>query len=202
MSRYTGPINRKSRRYAFSLLETNKEFAKGKKRITVPGDHGGNRIKETNYGMHLYAKQRARFMYGLTEKQFKLTFEKSQKLAGEGGLNFLIMLESRLDNIVFRAGLANTRQGARQMVNHGHVLVDGKKVDIPSYSVQVGQKITIKDKMKKNEVVLNSIGNKVHTRSFVTFDKATWTATYERFPERTELNPLINESYIIEFYNK
>ena len=202
MSRYTGPINKKSRRYGFSVLETNKEFSKGKKRITPPGVHGEKRVKVTNYGAHLYEKQKVRFMYGLTEKQFKNTFEKSQKMKGDNGYNFLLLLESRLDNIVFRAGIAPTRQAARQIVNHGHILVDGRKVDIPSYSLKPGQEFELKPKMRTNDVVKASIGNKVHTRPFVNFNDKTWTGKYERYPERDELNKQINESYIVELYNK
>ena len=202
MSRYTGPTFRKSRRYGFSILETNKEFSKGKKRITPPGMHGEKRVKVTNYGAHLYEKQKVKYMYGMGEKQFKNLFKKAGKLKGDMGLNFLRLLESRLDNVVFRMGIAPTRQAARQFVNHGHILVNGKKVDIPSYSVKVGSEIEIKPKLRKNEVVLMSIGNKVHTKEFVTFDKSNWKGTYQRLPERKELNSNINESYIVEFYNK
>ena len=114
MGRYTGPNNKKARRLKFSILENNKEFIKGKKRITSPGQHGTKPQKLSNYGIHLYEKQKVRFMYGLSENQLRRTFKKATKIKGVIGFNFLILLESRLDNIVFRMGLSNTRRQSRQ----------------------------------------------------------------------------------------
>ena len=129
MSRYIGPVYKKSRRYGFSTLETGKEL---RKKPTAPGIHGTSRKKLSEYGVQLHEKQKVRFMYGLSEKQFEKTFVAAGKMQGIHGYNLLILLESRLDNLVYRMGFAKTRRAARQLVNHGHILVDGKKVDIPS----------------------------------------------------------------------
>ncbi len=201
MSRYTGPNNKKARRLKFSILENNKEFIKGKKRTTAPGQHGARRQKLSNYGEHLYEKQKLRFMYGLSEKQLRNTFVKSTKMAGVLGTNLLISLESRLDNIVFRTGIANTRRQARQFVNHGHILVNGKKVDIPSYVVKVGDEISVKDRTKDNFFMQDNI-TKARPVEFVSFDAKTMTGKFERLPERSELTGQINEALVVEFYNK
>ena len=140
MARYTGPSNRKSRRLGFSTLENGKDL----KRPFAPGLHGQKRAKKlSNYGTQLQEKQKVRFMYGLSEKQFKKTFDEAGKLKGVHGEDFLKLLESRLDNIVYRIGFANTRKAARQLVNHGHILVNGKKVNIPSYIVKPGDIISV-----------------------------------------------------------
>ena len=140
MARYTGPAWKVSRRLKFSTLENGKEFAIGKngkeRRDYAPGQHGQRRGKLTEYGLQNQEKQKVRFVYGVSEKQFHNTFLKAGKLAGKHGDNFLIMLETRLDNLVYRLGLATTRRQARQLVNHGHITVDGKKVSIPSYFVK------------------------------------------------------------------
>ena len=133
MARYTGPSYKKARHVGFSISETGKELAR---RPYGPGQHGNARKgKLSDYGTQLKEKQKVRFMYGLNERQFRNTFDKASKLKGVTGTNFLRMLESRLDNLVYRIGFATTRRGARQLVNHGHVTVNGKKVDIPSYQV-------------------------------------------------------------------
>ncbi len=200
MARYTGPAYKKSRRLGFSTLETGKELAK---RPYAPGQHGADRKKKlSEYGIQLQEKQKMRFMYGLTEKQFKRTFEKAEKMSGIAGENFLKLLESRLDNVVYRMGLANTRRGARQLVNHGHVLVNGKKVDIPSYNVKPGSTISLKEKSLEHPAVKAALENKVSTPAFVEFDPKKMTGTYVRYPERNELNAEINESLIVEFYNR
>ena len=200
MSRYTGSSYKVSRRLGFSTLENGKELAK---KPYVPGQHGNKRGKKlSDYGIQLQEKQKMRFMYGLTEKQFKRTFEKAEKMSGIAGENFLKLLESRLDNVVYRMGLANTRRGARQLVNHGHVLVNGKKVDIPSFNVKPGSTISIKEKSLEHPAVKAALENKVSTPAFVEFDPKKMTGTYVRYPERNELNAEINESLIVEFYNR
>ncbi|HSJ38599.1 MAG TPA: 30S ribosomal protein S4, partial [Planococcus sp. (in: firmicutes)] len=137
MSRYTGPAWKLSRRLGVSLSGTGKEL---EKRPYAPGQHGANqRRKVSEYGLQLQEKQKLRFMFGVTERQFKNLFNKSGKMPGKHGENFMILLEARLDNVVYRLGLARTRRQARQIVNHGHILVDGKRLDIPSYSVKPGQ---------------------------------------------------------------
>ena len=201
MSRYTGPNNKKARRLRFSILENNKEFIKGKKRITAPGQHGAKHQKLSNYGEHLYEKQKVRFMYGLSEKQLRNTFVKATKLSGILGMNLLILLETRLDNIVFRMGLANTRRQSRQFVNHGHILVNGKKVDIPSYRVKIGDEISIKEKSKDNLFMKDNL-SKITTKEFISFDSSTMKGNLVRLPEREELSGQLNEALVVEFYNK
>ena len=151
MARYTGPNNKKARRVSFSILENGKDIAK---RPYGPGQHGKDRKrKPSNYAIQLNEKQKARFMYGISEKQFKKLVNDSAKMKGVHGENLLILLESRLDNIVYRIGFATTRRGARQLVNHGHITVNGNKVDIPSYRVKVGSTIAVKESDKDLKVV-------------------------------------------------
>ncbi len=200
MSRYTGPAYKKSRRLGFSTLETGRELAK---RPYAPGQHGTDRKKKSSeYGIQLQEKQKMRFMYGLSEKQFKRTFEKAEKMSGIAGENFFKLLESRLDNVVYRMGLANTRRGARQLVNHGHVLVNGKKVDIPSFNVKPGSVISLREKSLEHPAVKAALENKVSRPAYVDFDEKKMSGTYVRYPERNELTSEINESLIIEFYNR
>ena len=200
MSRYTGPAYKKSRRLGFSTLENGKELAK---RPYAPGIHGTSRRKKiSEYGIQLQEKQKVRFMYGLNEKQFRRTFEKASKMKGIAGENFLKLLESRLDNLVFRMGLATTRRAARQVVNHGHILVNGNKVDIPSYTCKPGDVISVKENSMEHKAILNSLELNIKVPAFVEFDKKKLTGTYLRLPERNELNAEINESLIVEFYNR
>ena len=143
MARYTGPAYKKSRRLGFSTLENGKDIAK---RPYAPGQHGQDRRRKlSEYGIQMQEKQKVRILYGLNEKQFRKVFDRASKMKGIAGENLLILLESRLDNIVYRLGLARTRRSARQIVNHGHILVNGKKVDIPSYTTKVGDIISVKE---------------------------------------------------------
>ncbi|MCI9233997.1 MAG: 30S ribosomal protein S4 [Bacilli bacterium] len=200
MSRYTGPSFRKSRRLGFSTLENGKDIAK---RPFAPGQHGNKRAKKlSNYGVQLQEKQKVRFMYGLSEKQFHTLFLKAGKQKGVHGENFLKLLESRLDNLVYRIGFATTRKGARQFVNHGHVTVNGKKVDIPSYQCKPGDVIAIKENAKEMAIVKSSLEALNKRVEFVTYDESKMAGTYVRYPERSELNADINESLIVEFYNR
>jgi small subunit ribosomal protein S4 len=200
MSRYTGSQYRKSRRLGFSILETGKELLK---RPFAPGQHGQKRSKKlSNYGIQLQEKQKVRFMYGLTERQFKKTFVEAGKLKGVHGEDFLKFLESRLDNLVYRLGFSSTRKGARQIVNHGHILVNGNKVDIPSYRAKPGDVIALKENSKEHPAIkaaLSAVNKRVE---FVSFDETKMAGTYIRYPERSELNADINEALIVEFYNR
>ena len=200
MARYTGSTYRKSRRLGFSTLENGKELVK---KPYAPGQHGNDRRKKlSDYGTQLQEKQKVRFMYGLNEKQFKKTFKDAGKMKGVHGENFLRLLESRLDNLVYRMGFASTRRAARQLVNHGHITVNGVKVDIPSYRCVPGDVITLKEQSVNHPAVKASLEN-VHNRvEFVTFDDKKVSGTYVRYPERSELNADINESVIVEFYNR
>ena len=141
-------------------------------------------------------------MYGLNERQFKKTFNEAGKLAGLHGENFLKLLESRLDNLVYRMGFAPTRRAARQLVNHGHITVNGKKVDIPSFRVKVGSTIALKEESKDHKAVKAALEKAIKRPEFVTFDESKLEGTYVRLPERSELNPEINESLIVEYYNR
>ena len=200
MSRYTGPSYKKSRRVGYSTLETGKELAR---RPYGPGQHGQDRKgKLSNYGVQLKEKQKVRFMYGLNERQFRKTFDEAGKMAGIHGENFLKLLESRLDNVVYRLGFANTRRAARQLVNHGHNTVDGKKVDIPSYRVKIGSTIAVKESSKDHKAVLASLANVNKRVEYVTYDEAKMEGKFVRLPERSELNADIDESLIVEFYNR
>ncbi|MBR6949369.1 MAG: 30S ribosomal protein S4 [Bacilli bacterium] len=200
MSRYTGSSYKQARRVGFSISETGKELAR---RPFGPGQHGQDRKgKLSDYGNQLKEKQKVRFMYGLNERQFRKTFEEAAKMKGIQGTNFLRLLESRLDNLVFRIGFASTRRGARQLVNHGHVTVNGNKVDIPSYRVKPGDVISIKEDDKNMKVVTESLQKITRRVDFITYDEGKMQATYVRMPERNELNADIDEALIVEFYNK
>lgn len=200
MARYTKSSYRISRRLGFSTLETGKELAK---KPYAPGAHGSKKAKKlSNYGVQLQEKQKVRFMYGLNEKQFRKTFEDAGKMKGVHGENLFKLLESRLDNLVYRIGFATTRRGARQLVNHGHITVNGKKVDIPSYRCKPGDVIAIKESDKELAIVKSSLEALSKRVDFVNYDEAKMSATYVRYPERTELNGEINDSLIVEFYNR
>lgn len=200
MARYTGSSNRISRRLGFSTLETGKELAR---KPYAPGQHGNKKAKKlSNYGVQLQEKQKVRFMYGLSEKQFKATFERAGKLSGVHGHNLFKLLESRLDNLVYRLGFSTTRRGARQLVNHGHITVNGKKVDIPSYTCKPGDVIAVKDNAKDMSIIKSSLEALAKRVEFVTYDENKMAGTYVRYPERNELNADINESLIIEYYNR
>ncbi|KAF5273751.1 hypothetical protein FQR65_LT17093 [Abscondita terminalis] len=177
MSRYTGSTFKKARLYGFSILETGKEFSKGKKRTTAPGQHGARRTKLSGYGQQMQEKQKVKFMYGLTERQFRNTYARAKKIAGITGTNFLQLLESRLDNVTYRMGMSLTRQGARQLVSHGHILVNGSKVDIPSYTVKSGDVISLKAKLHKNDKVVEALASAMATVEFVKFDKTKFSGS-------------------------
>ncbi len=200
MSRYTKSTNRVSRRLGFSTLETGKELAK---KPYAPGIHGNKGPKKlSNYGVQLQEKQKVRFMYGLSEKQFRKTFEEAGKLKGVHGENLFKLLESRLDNLVYRIGFSTTRRGARQLVNHGHITVNGKKVNVPSYRCKPGDVIAIKESDKELAIVKSSLESLSRRVEFITYDEAKMAAKYVRYPERTELNGEINDSLIVEYYNR
>ncbi len=199
MARYTGPQWKKSRRLGFSTLETGKELSK---RPYAPGQHGQKRKKPTEYGLQLAEKQKVRYMYGVNEKQFRNTFFRASKMEGVKGYNFFCLLESRLDNMVYRLGFATTRRQARQLVNHGHILLNGIKTDIPSCQVKVGDVISVKEKSKSLEIIKTSLASQTHVPGFVEVDAEKMEGKYIRLPERSELNQEINESLIVEYYNR
>ena len=199
MSRYTGPVWKKSRRLGFSILENGKEL---NKRPYAPGQHGQGRHKLTEYGLQLAEKQKVRHMYGLGEKQFHNTFDKANKMDGVTGSNFLFLLESRLDNLVYRMGFAVTRRQARQLVNHGHILLNGKKTDIASAQVKPGDTVSVREKSLQLEIIKAALEANASTLGFVEVDIEKRSGKYLRLPERSELNQEINEQLIVEYYNR
>jgi len=200
MSRYTGSEYRKSRRLGFSILETGKELIK---RPFAPGQHGQKRGKKlSNFGIQLQEKQKVRFMYGLNERQFHKTFIEAGKLRGVHGEDFLKLLESRIDNLVYRMGLASTRAAARQLVNHGHITVNGKKVDIPSFIASKGDVISFKEGSAKLDVVTEALAGGRAVPTFLDVNKDNRTAKLLHFPERNEIANDFNESLVVEFYNR
>ena len=199
MSRYTGPQWKISRRLGFSTLENGKEL---NKRPYAPGQHGQKRKKQTEYGLQLAEKQKVRHMYGVNEKQFHNTFKRAGKMEGVTGYNFFCLLESRLDNVVYRLGFATTRRQARQLVNHGHILLNGVKTDIASCQVKVGDVISVKERSRSLEVIKNALASQTHVPGFVEVDADKMEGKLLRLPERSELNQEINESLIVEYYNR
>ena len=200
MARYTGPVWKKARRLSFSVLETGEEL---KKRTYAPGQHGPTkRIKLSGYGTQLREKQRVRNMYGINERQFYNTFEKASKMEGMAGYNFLVLLESRLDNIVYRMGFARTRKAARQLVTHGHIEVNGRKLDIPSAQIKPGSVIAVREEARNMKAIAESLESNIAAPAFVEVDKENKKGTYVRVPEHSELNQEINESLIVEYYNR
>lgn len=200
MARYTGPAWKKSRRLGISLTGTGKELDR---RPYPPGEHGQNqRRKKSEHGLQLQEKQKLRFMYGLTERQFRNLFNKAGKMKGVHGENFMVLLESRLDNLVYRLGLARTRRQARQLVTHGHVTIDGQRLDIPSYQVKPGQVIGLREKSRNLNIVKEAVETNNFVPEYLTFDEEKKEGTYTRLPERSELPAEINETLIIEWYSK
>ena len=199
MSRFTGSSWKVSRRLGYSISETEKELIKRK---YAPGQHCAKRAKEKEYAAQLHEKQKVRFTYGVSEKQFVKTFNEAAKMEGKTGVNFLKLLECRLDNLVYRLGFASTRPQARQLVNHGHITVDGKKVDIASYRVKPGQVISVKETSKNLVVIKAALEAKLARAEYLSYDEDKMAGTLVRIPERNEFLPTINEQQIVEFYNR
>jgi small subunit ribosomal protein S4 len=200
MARYTGPTWKLSRRLGISLSGTGKELAR---RPYAPGQHGPNQRKKlSEYGIQLQEKQKLRLMYGMNEKQFRNLFVRSGKMKGIHGENFMKLLESRLDNLVYRLGLARTRAQARQLVVHGHITVNGKKVDRPAYQVALGDTISLREKSRNLTIVKEALEDRTFTPEYVSFDANKLEGTFNRLPDRSELPAEINETLIVEFYSR
>lgn len=200
MARFRGSLWKKSRRLGISLTGTGKEL---EKRPYAPGQHGANqRRKISEYGMQLQEKQKLRYMYGLNERQFGNLFNEAGKMKGIHGENFMVLLESRLDNLVYRLGFARTRRQSRQLVNHGHITVDGKRVDIPSFRVKPGQVIGLREKSKNLDIIKDALEVNAIVPEYLTFDADKLEGVFARLPERSELPAEINESLIVEFYSR
>ena len=203
MARYKGPRARICRRLDFPAFESSKFSALRKS--YPPGQHGDSRrSKLSNYGVQLREKQRIKYLYGILEKQFRNYFKKAVKKNGPTGDNLLIMLESRLDNTVYRLGLASTRRAARQIVSHKHILVNNHIVNIPSYNLSSGDVIQIRDKSKKNNIFQDSMrriqGD--NPMPWLSLDKSKLTGTFEQVPEREQISEPINEQLVVELYSK
>jgi small subunit ribosomal protein S4 len=199
MSRYTGPKVKLSRRLGISLTGSAKDL----KRPYPPGQHGKNqRRKISGYGAQLMEKQKLRHMYGLSEKQFRNLYDKTGKLSGKHGENFMIALECRLDNLVYRLGFAASRPGARQLVAHGHITVNGKKVDVASYAVSIGDVIGLRERSRSLNVVKASIDNRNYLPNYLEFNDKAVEGKLTRLPDRSELSPEIDETQIVEFYSR
>ncbi|MCR5332405.1 MAG: 30S ribosomal protein S4 [Bacilli bacterium] len=199
MMRYTGPDYKRSRRLGFSTLETGKEL---KKRAYGPGQHGnGRKKKPSEYGKQLVEKQKLEQMYGVNERQFRRLFMIARASDEVTGIAFFRILESRLDNLVYRMGFARTRRAARQLVNHGHITVNGKKVDIPSYLCSVGDKVAVKEGHDL-KVVKEALESKPASVGYVKVEVEKKEGVFVRLPERKELPQDINEAQVIEYYNR
>ena len=198
--RYTGSTWKQSRRLGFSTLETNKELAK---RPYGPGQHGNDRKKKpSEYGKQLVEKQKLREMYGVNERQFRRLFMIALKSKEVTGFAFMKLLESRLDNLVYRMGFARTRKGARQLVNHGHIQVNGKKVDIPSYLCSLNDVIAVREEAQGMKVIKESLAATANRVGWVEVNDEKLEGKYIREPERNELTQQITESQIVEYYNR
>ncbi len=208
MARYRGPVEKIERRLGVSLALKGERRLAGKsaleKRPYPPGQHGQRRTKISEYGMQLREKQKAKYMYGVLEKQFRNMFKEAVRTEGNPGENLIKLLEQRLDNVVYRMGFATTRRFARQLVNHGHVLVDGKRVNIPSYRVKPGQKIEIREKSKNNPQIQRSLEltNQIGLVPWVDVDKEKVFGIFTRIPERSEVEIPVEERLIVELYSK
>jgi small subunit ribosomal protein S4 len=202
MARYRGPRTKIARKFSDPIFGTDKSF---EKKNYPPGMHGNNkrRRKASEYGIQLKEKQKAKYTYGVLEKQFRNMFEKAQRSKGVTGEVLLQLLESRLDNVVYRLGLSPTRAGARQLVTHRHITVNGELVNIPSYTLRPGDTIGVRERSKSLEVITESLSTaRYGSSSWLEFDEATMTGKFLNRPEREEIPENIKEQLIVELYSK
>ena len=201
MARYTGPKSRIARKFGEAIFGADKVLSK---KNYPPGQHGNSRKKKTSeYGIQLREKQKAKYTYGVLEKQFRNLFEKAATAKGITGEVLLQLLEGRLDNVVYRLGIAPTRAAARQMVGHKHIVVDGKVVNIPSFAVKPGQTIGVREKAKSLEVITNALAGFNHSKyPWLEWDEATKTGKLLHLPERADIPENIKEHLIVELYSK
>ena len=200
MARYTGPSTKIARKFGEPIYGADKYF---EKRNFPPGQHGlaGKRKKQKDYGIQLKEKQKVKYMYGVLERQFRNTYEKAARMSGQKGENLLFLLESRLDNIVYRAGIAPSRAAARQLVNHGHITLNGKVCSIPSTTVKAGDAFAVRERSKSLEVIQASVASATKY-SWIEFDTTTLAGKYLNIPTRNEIPENINEQLIVDLYSK
>ncbi len=208
MARYTGPVEKIERRFGVSLNLKGERRLAGKsaldKRPYAPGQHGQRRTKISEYGLQLREKQKAKFLYGISEKQFRKYFKEASRKEGNTGEILIKLIEQRLDNVVYRMGFATTRRFARQLTNHGHILVNGKRVDIPSYRVKAGDKVEVREKSKNNPQIQRALEltNQTGIVDWVDVDKDKVFGIFTRLPERSEIVIPVEERLIVELYSK
>lgn len=206
MASYHGPKARVQRRFGEVLMPRPKYSKIMEKRAYPPGDHGKEKQfrsgRRSDYGLQLSEKQKVAFIYNVREGQLRKYFMRARRMPGNTGANLMGMLERRLDNLVYRSGFAATIWAARQLVSHGHILVDGQRLNIPSYQVRPGQIISISEKMKKNPHIVESVESNPYAPKYLTVDPAAFSAVFTRIPERGEIPVPVNESLVIEFYNR
>lgn len=204
MARDLRPRVKVYRRFGENLSDNNN--SKALKRNFPPGQHGNKKIrkKTSDYGKQLQEKQKAKFIYGLLERQFRTTFHRAQKMTGSAGVNLLKLLEKRADNVVYRSGFAETRKLARQLVNHGHFQVNGKRMDIPSYSVNVGDVITVRENKVKKEYWKTALERtkKREVPGWISVDEKKMSVTVVSEPKQEELPQNIETQFIVEFYSR
>ena len=208
MARYRGPVEKLERRLGVSLALKGERRLAGKsaldKRPYAPGQHGQRRAKISEYGLQLREKQKAKFMYGVSEKQFRRIFDEAARKEGNTGINLVLLIERRLDNVVYRMGFATTRRFARQLTTHGHILVNGSRVDIPSYVVRAGDKIEVCEKSKNNPQVKRALELTQQTGivPWVDVERDKAMGIFTRIPERDEVVIPVEERLIVELYSK
>ena len=200
MARYTGPSTKIARKFGEPIFGTDKDF---EKRNYPPGQHGlaSKRKKKSEYGIQLKEKQKVKYTYGLLEKQFRNLYEKASRMKGQKGENLIILLESRLDNLVYRMGIAPTRAAARQLVSHAHITLNGVVCNIPSALVKPGDVVAVRERSKSLEVIAASVAS-ASKYSWIEFDAKALTGKYINTPVRTEIPETINEQLIVELYSK
>ena len=200
MARYTGPSTKIARKFGEPIFGADRNF---EKRNYPPGQHGlaSKRKKKSEYGIQLKEKQKVKYTYGLLEKQFRNLYEKASRMKGQKGENLIILLESRLDNIVYRMGIAPTRAAARQLVSHAHITLNGVVCNIPSAHVKPGDVVAVRERSKSLEVITASVAS-ASKYSWIEFDAKSLTGKYINTPVRTEIPETINEQLIVELYSK
>ena len=201
MARYTGPKTKIARKFGVAIFGEDKSF---EKRNYPPGQHGNNRRrgKKSEYAIQLMEKQKAKYTYGVLEKQFRNMFKKATASRGITGEVLLQLCESRLDNVVFRMGLSRSRSGARQLVSHRHITVNGGIVNIPSYSLKAGDIVAVREKSKSLETIEAALSNSSVVYEWITWNNDTKSGTYVAIPERIQIPEQINEQFIVELYSK